>query len=112
MSKVHVKQGDKVIVLSGDSKGKKGKVIEVNPKKMTVIVEGVNMVKKHKKPRKQGDPGGILTQESPIRSCKVMLLCPKCSEPTKVGKEITESGEKYKKCKKCGELFDMISKKK
>ena len=112
MNRVHVKQGDRVVVLSGDSKGKKGKVVAVNPKNMTVIIEGVNMITKHKKPRKQGDQGGIIHQEAPISSSKVMLICPKCSSPTKVEKHILENGEKYRKCKKCGELLERISREK
>jgi large subunit ribosomal protein L24 len=112
MNKVHVKTGDKVIILSGASKGKRGKVVSVMPKDMTVIVEGVNMATKHKKPKKQTDPGGIIHQEAPIKSSKVMLICPKCSEPTKVAMEILDNGEKFKKCKKCGELIDRVSKEK
>ena len=71
-TKVHIKKGDDVIVLSGVDKGKKGKVLSVIPKERKVIVEGVNMATKHKKPKSQTDPGGIIHQEAPIYACKVM----------------------------------------
>ena len=110
MSKVHVKKGDNVIVLSGQDKGKKGKILEVNPDKSTVMVEGVNMRTKHKKPRSAQQPGGIMKQEAPINSAKVMLICTKCGKPTRIGKQILESGSKARVCKKCNEVtvcYDM-----
>ena len=108
-NKVHVTQGDTVYVLSGKDGGKRGKVLKVFPKESRVLVEGVNVVKKHKKPR-QMNPGGIINQEAPIHSSNVMLICEKCKAPTKVGKLILENGEKARVCKKCNEVIDIIKK--
>ena len=107
--KVHVNKGDTVYVLAGKDGGKKGKVLKVFPKESRVLVEGVNMVKKHKKPR-QTNPGGIINQEAPIHSSNVMLICDRCKTPTKVGKLILENGEKSRVCKKCGEAIGVIKK--
>ncbi|MBQ7075958.1 MAG: 50S ribosomal protein L24 [Clostridia bacterium] len=103
--KLHVKKGDTVIVLSGKDKGKKGKVLACIPKSGKVIVEGVAMATKHKKPRKQGESGGIIHQEAPIYACKVMHVCPKCQEPTRIGRKTLENGENVRICKKCGEII-------
>lgn len=106
-NKVHVKKGDTVLVLSGKDRGKKGKVLSVNPGDSMVLVEGVNMTTKHAKPRGRYQQGGIIHQESPVNSAKVMLVCSRCGKPTKVGKKILSSGDKVRKCKKCeGELDD------
>ena len=104
-SKMHVKTGDQVVVLSGKDKGKKGKVLSVNPEKRTVIVEGVSMATKHKKPRRMGENGGIISQETPISASKVMNVCAKCNAPTRVGRKILEDGMHVRYCKKCGETF-------
>ena len=104
---MHVRKGDTVYVLSGKDKGKKGKVLSVNPDDMTVIVEGVNMSTKHKKPRGGFQQGGIIHQESPISSSKVMLICERCKAPTKVGKVVHENGQKDRVCKRCGEVIDV-----
>lgn len=88
VNKLHVKKGDTVIVLSGKDKGKKGKVLEVSPKERKVIVENVNMVTKHVKPRKMGDQGGIVKAEGAMYACKVMLVCPKCGKPTRIAHKI------------------------
>ena len=75
MSKVHVKTGDTVVVLSGKDKGKKGEVLAVSPKEGKVIVEKVNMVSKHVKPRRMGEPGGIIKAEGAMYACKVQVVC-------------------------------------
>ena len=103
--KMHVKTGDNVMVLSGKDKGKKGKVLAVIPEKRMVIVEGVSMASKHKRPRKQGEVGGIIKQETPIYASKVMNVCGKCSEATRVGRKVLGDGEHVRFCKKCGETF-------
>lgn len=103
---VHVKTGDTVYVLSGKDKGKKGKVLAVNPSKMTVIVEGVNISTKHRKPRGRYQQGGIIHQESPISSSNVMLVCNRCKAPTKISKVVHENGQKDRICKRCGEVVD------
>ena len=107
LNSVHIKKGDTVYVLSGKDKGKKGKVLAVVPDDMMVLVEGVNMSTKHKKPRTRYQQGGIIHQESPISSSKVMLVCERCKAPTKVGKLIHEDGQKDRVCKKCGEVIDV-----
>ena len=107
-NKVHVKKGDTVLVLSGKDKGKKGKILEVNPDAGSVLVEGVNMSTKHKKPRSRYQQGGIIHQESVINSSKVMLLCERCGSPTKVAKKILENGQKARVCKKCNEIIEVI----
>ena len=99
-----VKKDDTVILLTGDKNDRKksGKVLEVSPKEGKVIVEGMNMVSKHVKPRKAGDPSGIIKAESAIYACKVQVVCPKCKKPTRVGYKVLESGKKERVCKKCG----------
>ncbi len=118
MSKVHVKTGDKVVLLTGKdaykyedpqnkSKGRKtGKVVEVSPKEGKVIVEGFNIVTKHVKPTRMGQVGGIIKTEAPIYASKVQLVCPKCDQPTRVGHAFDEDGKKVRVCKKCGKTFD------
>ena len=103
--KMHVKTGDEVIVRSGKDKDKKGKVLSVNKDKGTVVVEGVSMATKHKKPRRMGETGGIIKQETPIYACKVMHVCDKCGAPTRIGRKILEDGTHVRYCKKCGETF-------
>ncbi len=97
-----IRRDDKVIVLSGKDKGKEGKVISANPTDKKVIVEGVNKAKRHQKPRKQGDPGGIITKETPIYVSKVMRVCPKCGKPTRAAHGKAKDGSKVRVCKKCG----------
>ncbi|MDR2909697.1 MAG: 50S ribosomal protein L24 [Oscillospiraceae bacterium] len=105
--KVHVKTGDTVVVLSGKSKGKQGKVLEVSPKEGKVIVEGANMVSRHVKPRKMGQPGGIVKAEGAMYASKVQLVCPKCGKPTRIAHKILDNGQKLRMCKNksCGEAF-------
>ena len=90
MAKLHVRKDDTVMVITGKDKGKKGKVLTAFPKKNRVIVEGVNMATKHKKPRGQAQPGGIIHQEAPIHASNVMVVCPKCGKPAKKGAKFCE----------------------
>ena len=108
MSKIHVKTGDKVVVINGKDRGKQGKVLQVSPSEGKVIVEGVNIVSKHVKPRKMGEAGGIIKAESALYADKVQLVCPKCGRPTRVGHMIDEKGNKVRVCKKadCGAKFE------
>ena len=109
MDKVHVKKDDQVVVINGKDRGARGKVLQVSPKEGKVIVEKINMVKKHVKPRQMGEPGGIIDAESALYASKVQLICPKCGRPTRVGHEFTEVKGKTKKmrvCKKCGAKFE------
>lgn len=105
MNKVHVKTGDTVVVLSGKDKGKKGKVLAVSPKECKVIVEKINIVSKHIKPRRMGEPGGIIKAEGAMYASKVQVVCPRCKEPTRVGHKIYEDGTKSRICVKCGEAL-------
>lgn len=105
MNKIHVKTGDTVVVLSGKEKGKQGKILEVSPKEGKVIIEGVNLVTKHMKPRREGEAGGILKVEGAMYACKVMAVCPKCGKPTRLAHKIATDGKKTRVCIKCGETF-------
>ena len=105
IKKIHVKKGDTVVAISGKNKGKRGTVLEVSPSEGKVIVEGVNMVTKHVKPRKQGDPGGIIKAEGALYACKVMIYCTGCEKPVRVGHKILDDGEKIRYCKSCGDTI-------
>ncbi|HJJ05989.1 MAG TPA: 50S ribosomal protein L24 [Clostridiaceae bacterium] len=96
-----IKKGDKVQILSGNDKGKTGEVLEVIPKTNKIVVKGVNIRKKHVKPRKQGEEGGIIPVECSIHSSKANVVCPKCGKATRIGFEV-EKDEKVRVCKKCG----------
>ena len=98
---MRIKKGDTVQILSGNDKGKTGEVLEVIPKADKVVVKGANIRKKHVKPRKQGEEGGIISVEVAIPSSKVNVVCPKCVKTTKVGYS-EEKGVKTRICKKCG----------
>ena len=98
---MRIKKGDNVQVLSGNDKGKTGEVLEVLQKADKIIVKEVNIRKKHVKPRKQGEEGGIISVECAIPAAKVNVVCPKCGTTTKVGYS-EEKGEKIRVCKKCG----------
>jgi len=104
---MHVKKGDTVIVLSGNenNKGKQGKVIEALPKKNKVVVEGINLVKRHTKPSQANPQGGIITKEAALNASKVMLVCPACKKPTRI-KKAEVAGSNVRICKKCGEQID------
>ena len=95
-----IRKDDTVIVLSGRDKGREGKVLSAIPKDGKLIVEGVSVGKRHKKPRKEGEPGGIIKLETPIYASKVMRVCPKCSKPTRHAVKVTDKG-KVRVCKKC-----------
>ncbi|MDY4036776.1 MAG: 50S ribosomal protein L24, partial [Candidatus Pseudoscilispira sp.] len=101
MANMKIKKGDTVVVLSGKDKGKQGKILTVLPKESKVIVENVNIVSRHTKPRKQGEEGGIIKKEAPIYACKVQRVCPKCNKPTRIGHKV-EGDKKVRICKKCG----------
>ena len=101
MNKMSIRKDDLVVVLSGKDKGKQGKVLEVMPKSGKVVVEKINVVSRHTKPRKQGEQGGIVKKETPIRACKVALYCGKCGKGVRVGFKI-EGDKKTRVCAKCG----------
>ena len=101
IKKLHVKKDDTVIVISGDDKGKKGKVLTVSPEEKKVIVEGVNIVTKHAKPRRQGEAGGIMKVEGAFYADKVQLYCEKCKKATRAAHKV-DGDKKVRVCVKCG----------
>lgn len=104
---VHVKNGDRVVVISGKDKGKIGNVKKVDPSKSKVVVEGANMVTKAQKPQPMaGIQGGLIKLEAPMDASKVMIVCPACEKPTRIKHDVIE-GKKVRVCKKCGEQLDV-----
>ena len=99
---MNVKKGDTVIVLSGKDKGKQGEVLRAMPAEGKVVVQGVSVATKHQKARKQGEESSIIKVETPIYACKVMVVCPKCSKPTRVAHKVGADGKKVRVCKHCG----------
>jgi len=104
--KLHVKTGDLVEIISGKDKGKRGKVLRAIPKEGKIIVENINMLTVHTKPRGMNQPGGIIRREGPIYASKAMLVCPSCNKRTRVGRRVLEDGSKTRVCKACGETFN------
>jgi large subunit ribosomal protein L24 len=103
--KVHVKKNDKVLVISGKDKGKIADIIKVYPKTGKVLVQGVNIIKKHQKATKTQAESAIIEREAAINSAKVMLYCKKCKSATRISNKLLEDGSKVRVCKKCGETF-------
>ena len=111
--KTRLKKGDAVEIKSGADKGKKGKILKVErvtnkrgDEITRAVIEGVNFIKKHVKPNQKQQQGGIVSMEAPISIAKVMLVCPRCSKPTKVGMKFLKDGKKARACKQCGELIE------
>ncbi|MFO7890794.1 MAG: 50S ribosomal protein L24 [bacterium] len=100
-----VVKGDKVLILSGNNKGKTGQVLKVLPKKNRIIVEGINFIKKHARPTQKNPQGGIIEKEASIHVSNLMVICPKCDTPTRVGNTKLENGKKVRVCKNCGEMI-------
>lgn len=100
-----IKKDDVVMVIAGRDKGKKGKVHRVFPTEQRLLVSGVNIVKRHTKPRGIARQAGIIEQEAPLHISNVALLCSKCNRPTRVGYRIVEDGTKSRVCRRCGELI-------
>ncbi|MFC3788533.1 50S ribosomal protein L24 [Paenibacillus sp. GCM10012307] len=105
-NKLHVKKDDNVIVITGKDKGKKGRVIAAYPRENRVLIEGVNIVKKHSRPSQQNPQGGIIEQEAPIHVSNVMLVDPKSGKPTRVGYKVLDNGKKVRIARKSGEVID------
>ncbi len=106
MAKLNVKTGDNVYVITGKSKGKKGKVLSVDPAKGRIIVEGVNMGTFHERASQQNPQGGIIQRETTIHASNVMFVCKKCNKPVRLGRQVLEDGSKVRVCKKCNEVVD------
>jgi large subunit ribosomal protein L24 len=96
-----IKKGDKVLIISGKDRGRKGKVLKAFPKERKILVEGINLVKKHQRARRLGEKGQIIQLPKPIDVSNAKLICPKCEKATRVGYKIVE-GKKFRICKKCG----------
>jgi large subunit ribosomal protein L24 len=101
-----IKKNDSVLVLTGREKGKRGRVLSVYPSKDQILIEKVNMIKKHMKPSRKYTQGGIIEKEAPLHISNVMLVCPKCSKPARIGNSILQDGRKVRICKKCKEVID------
>ena len=113
VSSLPIKKGDTVVVLRGKDAGKQGKVIESNPRRGTVVVDGMNIITKHQKPRGQSSriariQTGRIKSPAPMDVSKVMLICPKCEKTTRVARKRTESGAATRACRNCGELLDLV----
>lgn len=101
---LRLKKEDTVLVTTGKDKGKRGRVLSVDEGK--VIVERVNLIKRHQKPNKQHQQGGIIEKEAPLALSNVTLICPKCDKPTRIGNKILDDGRKLRACQKCKEVID------
>ena len=102
----HLKRDDKIKVIAGKDKGKIGKVLQVNRKKNQILVEKINIVKRHSKPNAQTKQGGIIEKEMPIQRSNVMVMCNKCVTPVRIQMQKLEDGKKIRVCVKCGESLD------
>ena len=105
-NRCYIKKDDKVKVLAGKDKGKIGKVLSVNRKKSRILIEKINLVKRHSKPSAQSKQGGIIEKEMPIQWSNVMVMCNKCVKPARVKMQRMEDGKKIRVCVKCGEALD------
>lgn len=101
-----IRKEDHVYVITGKEKGKKGRVLVVNRSKNSVLIEKINIIKKHMKPSKKYTQGGIIEKEAPLCISNVMLICPKCGKQTKIGVTVLEGSKKHRICKKCKEAID------
>lgn len=104
--KYHIKKNDTVMVIAGKEKGKTGKVLRILPKKDRAVVEKVNFIKRHTRPGPHSRQGGIIEKESPIHISNLMVVCGKCTDPTRVGRRILEDGNRVRYCKKCDEIIE------
>jgi len=96
-----IKKGDRVKIIQGKDRGREGVVKRVIPKENKIIVDGINIAKKHVKPRGEDQKGGIIRVEKPLHASKAMVICPACGQPTRVGYQVDKKGEKYRICRKC-----------
>ena len=103
---MNIRKDDEVMVTTGKDKGKRGKVHSVDPNKGRVVVAGVHMIKRHMKPGRVRTQAGIVEREAPIAMSNVMLVCNKCSKPTRVAYRFIENGQKVRACRECGEIID------
>jgi large subunit ribosomal protein L24 len=106
VKKLHVKKDDMVMIVAGKEKGKSGKVVKVFPGKGRIVVENLNMVKRHSRPTRTNPQGGIIEKEAALDASNVLLLCGACNKPTRTGIRVLEDGSKVRFCKKCNEIVD------
>ena len=106
LNKLHVRKNDTVLVIAGKDRGKQGRVQRVFTKENRAMVERLNLVKRHLRPTRQGQPGGVVEKEAPIHVSNLMLICSSCNQPTRVQKKVLESGRTVRVCRKCGEMMD------
>ncbi|MCG6919184.1 MAG: 50S ribosomal protein L24 [Deltaproteobacteria bacterium] len=102
----HIKKNDTVMVIAGKEKGKTGKVLKILPKKDRAVVEKVNFIKRHMRPGAHSRQGGIVEKENPISISNLMVVCGKCTDPTRVGRRVLEDGSRVRYCKKCDEIIE------
>ena len=100
-----VKKGDTVVVISGNDRGKSGKVLKIDPASSRIIVEGVNFIKKATRPSQRSQKGGVVEKEAPISVSNVLVFCPKCSKGVRVGRKALKDGRRVRFCRACGEMF-------
>ena len=103
---MQIRKSDSVMVIGGRERGKTGKVLRVLREKDALIIERVNMVKRHTKPRGAQQPGGIVEKEAPIRASNIMIMCDKCNAPVRIGHKQLGDGTKVRICRRCGEALD------
>ena len=102
-----IRKNDEVYILNGKDRGKSGRVLIVNPKKDRIVVEGVQMIKRHTRPNPQKNiKGGIVEREAPLSASNVQLVCPECSNPTRVGRKLLDDGRRVRYCRKCKGVVD------
>jgi len=101
-----IKKNDTVLVIAGREKGKKGRVLSVYPSKGRLLIEKINMIRKHMKPSRKYTQGGIIEKEAPLHISNVMMVCPKCNKPARISSTFLKDGRKVRVCKKCSEVMD------
>lgn len=102
----NIRKGDQIKVISGNERGQEGEVLQVNPKTDRILVRGINLTKRHQRPTARQREGGIIEREGPIHISNVLLICPECDSPARIGFKRDEDGEKMRVCRQCGEMFD------
>lgn len=108
MSRMRLRKGDRVYVISGKDKGKEGQILHRDVARELIIVENVNMVTKSTRPTQKNPKGGLIKKEAAFNASKAMLVCPSCGKPTRVSRAFLDSGKKVRLCKKCGEVIDKV----
>lgn len=103
---MHIRKNDSVMVIAGRERGKTGKVLRVLPDKDAAIIERVNLIKRHTRPKGPQQPGGIVEKEASIHASNLMIMCDKCNAPVRIGRKILADGKKIRICRRCGEALD------